>query len=518
MGADKARPEPRRRCSSAFAAPTSTSKRPRAKASYDQSVHLHEYASYDGLGLAELVRHGAVTPAELAALAIEAAERLNPHLNAVVATYPESVAEASAGSGGAFAGVPTLLKDLFHGEPGWECGNGSRLCHGWTVTQADAFTTRLRASGLVPVGRSATSEFGLLGTTETLAAGRTASPWNINVMAGGSSGGAGSAVGAGIVPVAGASDGGGSIRIPASACGVVGLKPSRGRVSWGPLVGEPLMGWAVHFVLSRSVRDTAAALDALSGPEVGDPFEIAGPSRPFMQEVGAPVEPLRVAVWAQPWSGHPGDAETASATTATARLLAEAGHRVEEARPDFAWEQFLQAMTDLWSSTSAHSIDGLAAALGRNVDADTLEGPTLAMVEHGRRVSAQRLLDGVEVVNRLARQVGEFFERYDVLLTPTLGSLPASLGEYDATAPTQPGETFAAWSHLESFLPVFNATGQPAISLPLHHSTAGLPIGIQLVGRTGSEARLLRLSAWLEQAAPWAGRMPLWHAAGPLPA
>jgi amidase len=223
------------------------------------------------------------------------------------------------------------------------------------------------------------------------------------------------------------------------------------------------------------------------------------------------VEPLRIAYWAQPWSGHEGDAEVAGATEATALLLAELGHEVEQARPVFEWEAFLQAMTDVWSSTSAHTIDAMAAALGRPVDSSTLEGPTLAMVEHGRGVSAQRLLDGMGTVNALTRAMGQFFSWYDVLLTPTLGALPAPLGEYDPHAAAQPRDTFAAWSHLESFLPVFNATGQPAISLPLHHSATGLPIGMHLVGRFGGEGMLLRLAASLEAALPWSGRIPPVH-------
>lgn len=474
-----------------------------------------EYAAHDGLGLAALVRSGDVTAAELAGLAIDAARRVDPVLGAVVATYPTAVDDlmGQAPAKGAFAGVPVMLKDLFHGEPGWECGNGSRLCQGWVVGAADEYTARMRRAGMVPVGRTTTSEFGLLGTTETLAQGATATPWSRWHMAGGSSGGAAAAVAAGIVPVAGASDGGGSIRIPAAACGTVGLKPSRGRITWGPHVREPLLGWAVHFVLTRTVRDTAAALDALAGPMPGDPFRIEHPAHGYLADVGAPVEPLRVAFWSQPWSGHPGDGEVAAATRATADLLVSLGHHLEEARPVFDWERFLLAMTDLWSATSAHTIDGMASFLGRPVDETTLEGPTLELVRHGRAVSAQQLLDGTATVSELSGVMGTFFGQYDVLLTPTLGALPARLGEYDAHAPTPPRETFASWSHLESFLPVFNATGQPAISLPLQHSATGLPIGMQLVGRFGTESLLLRLAATLEQAAPWSHRRPPAHVA-----
>lgn len=479
-------------------------------------MRLDEYAARDGLALAALVRAGEVTSSELVALALDAIAAVDPVLGAVVESYPDQIDAASARTrtGGPFDGVPTALKDLFHGEPGWRCGNGSRLYPDWRVTRQDEFTARLRGAGLVPMARSATSEFGLLGTTETLAQGRTCSPWGRHVMAGGSSGGAGALVGAGVVPIAGASDGGGSIRIPASACGVVGLKPSRGRVPWGPDVGEPLLGWAVHFVLTRSVRDAAVALDVLAGPMPGDPFEIPPAAGSYLGALGAPVAPLRIAYCAQPWSGQAGDGEVAAATESTAHLLAELGHDVEQASPAFLWESFLQAMTDLWSATSAHTIDSFAAGFGRPVDESTLEGPTLAMVQAGRAVTSQRLLDGIDAVNSMARAMGRFFTTYDVLLTPTLGALPAALGQYDPHALTPPRETFAAWSHLESFLPVFNATGQPAISLPLHQSSSGLPIGMHLVGRFGSESLLLRLAAALEEAAPWSGRVPPLHVSG----
>ena len=327
-------------------------------------MRLDEYAAHDGLGLAALVRAREVKPAELVELAVEAASQLKPTLGAVVATYPDRIETAAEVPGSPFAGVPTMVKDLFHGEPGWECGNGSRLCSGWKVTFPDEYTTRLRAGGLIPMGRSATSEFGVLGTTETLAEGRTCTPWDTSTMAGGSSGGAAAVVGAGIVPLAGASDGGGSIRIPASACGVVGLKPSRGRVPWGPLTGEPLLGWAVHFVTTRSVRDTAAALDVLSGPMPGDPFEIAQPTMTFLSQVGSPVSPLRIGFCSEPWSGQPGDPEVMAATESIAGVLADLGHQVEPARPQFSWEPFLAAMSDVWSATTAQTIDEMAEGAG----------------------------------------------------------------------------------------------------------------------------------------------------------
>ncbi len=472
-------------------------------------MDLDEYARLDATALAQLVARKEVTPRELGACVLAAVEQVDPTLNAVVEAFADRVEDlADTVPPGPFGGVPTMLKDLFHGEAGTVCENGSRLTEGWVTPTEAEFTARIRAAGLVNLGRTATSEFGIMGTTETLAVGRTCTPWSAGHMAGGSSGGAAAVVGAGIVPVASASDGGGSIRIPASACGVVGLKPSRGRITWGPQIAEALSGWAVHFMVSRSVRDTAALLDCLSGPAPGDPFVVAPPARPYREEVGAPTGRLRIAFCTAPWSGDDADPEVVAATTSTAGLLAELGHDVDEVRPAFGWEPFLTAMTDVWAADSAHTIDTVAKAVSRTVSADTVEGATLTAVEHGRQVSAQQLLAGLDQANLLARRMGTFFQQYDVLLTPTLGRLPAPLGRYDPTASVPLHETFAGWAAWESFLPVFNATGQPAISLPLHTSDDGLPIGMQLVGAYGAEALLLRLSAQLEQAAPWADRRP----------
>lgn len=473
-------------------------------------MDLREYAEQDAVGLAALIRAGEITAAEAVDCAGRAAAAVNGHVNAVVETFDDAVKDldGDAPPSGPFAGVPTMVKDLFHGVPGRVCENGSRLARGWTEPTQAELPRRMRAAGLVPVGRTTTSEFGIMGTTETLQCGRTASPWSTERMAGGSSGGSASVVGAGVVPVASASDGGGSIRIPASACGVVGLKPSRGRVPWGPDVADALVGWAVQFVVTRSVRDAAAFLDEFAGPLPGDPFVIAPPSRPFAQEVGAPVQSLRIATWSDPLSGQAGDDEVAAATTRTARLLEDLGHRVEVARPPLDWEPFLDAMTDVWAADAAQNVDGFARIVGRAVDQETVEGATLAAVEHGREVSAVALLDAVDVAHGVARAMGRFFGGYDVLLTPTLGRLPARLGEYDPTAVTPLRDTFSSWAALESFLPAFNATGQPAISLPLETSRDGLPIGMQFVGAFGAESLLLRLAAQLEQARPWHGRRP----------
>ena len=479
-------------------------------------MNLEEYSGYDATGLADLVRRKEVTAGELAACVMAGVEAVNGTLNAVVEAFgsrAEALAAGGTGPLGPLGGVPTMLKDLFHGEAGTPCENGSRLSSGWAARSDSEFTVRLRASGLVNLGRTTTSEFGLMGTTETLVAGATCSPWSAGHMAGGSSGGAAAAVGAGIIPVGSASDGGGSIRIPASACGVVGLKPSRGRVTWAPQVAEALGGWAVHFMVSRTVRDTASLLDCLSGPAAGDPFVIEPPARPYFAEVGAPVERLRIGWCTAPWSGDCGDAEVAAATEATAELLAGLGHEVSNDSPAFTWDPFLQTMTDVWAADLANTIDGFAPVLGREPNADTLEGSTLEALDYGRRVSGVHILHAGDRVNILSRLMGDYFASHDVLLTPTLGRLVAPLGMYDPTARIELRELFATWAPWESFLPVFNATGLPAISLPLHWSASGLPIGMQFVSSFGNESLLLRLASQLEEALPWAGRRPLIHVA-----
>ena len=476
-------------------------------------MNLAEFSSYDALGLADLVRRREVTPHELATLVAKGVERIDGTLNAVVELYEDRLAGALDLVDGPFAGVPTLVKDLYHGEAARLCENGSRLSSGWRPAADSGAIGRLRASGLVPLGRTTTSEWGIMGTTETAMCGPTCSPWSRDHIAGGSSGGSGAAVGAGIVPVATASDGGGSIRIPAACCGVVGLKTTRGRVSFGPDAGEPLSGYAVRFAVSRSVRDSAALLDALHGPVAGDPSVLPCPARPYLDELSIAAGRLRVAFCSRPWSGAEPDREVAAATESTGRLLTELGHDVVADQPQFEWEPFLDAMTTMWSANTAQGIDAFARQTGRVAGPHNLEPVTWRMVEYGRTLTAADLLEAIGYGNVVSRRMGSFFGRYDVLLTPTLGHLVERLGTYPARDDLEPREAFDLWAHNESFLPAFNCTGQPAISLPLHQSASGLPIGMQLVGRLGEEATLLRVAAQLEAAAPWAGRRPPIHVA-----
>jgi amidase len=476
-------------------------------------MDLAEYAACDGLELAELVRRGDVTPEELAALAAEGTSRVNGRLGAVIELFVDRVEHplGDARPTGPFVGVPLLLKDLYHGEAGRVCENGSRLSEGWVVPSDTGLIQRIRRSGLASLGRATTSEWGIMGTTETAFAGPTCSPWSQDHIAGGSSGGAGASVGAGIVPIAIASDGGGSIRIPAACCGVVGLKPSRGRISFGPDAGEPLSGWAVRFAVSRTVRDSAALLDALHGPEPGDPTLLPPPERPYLDECGRDPGRLRIAFCTAPWNGAAEHPEHAAATEATARLLTDLGHDVEQAAPAVEWEPFLDCMVDMWSANTAHGIDLFGAALGREPSRENLEPVTYAMWRYGAGLSGSEVLAALDHVNGVNRRLGAFFADWDVLLTPTLGHPQQQLGAYAAMGEASPREVFGGWAHIEGFLPFFNCSGQPAISLPLHQATTGLPIGMQLVGRLGDEATLIRVAAQLESAQPWRDRVPPIH-------
>jgi len=316
------------------------------------------------------------------------------------------------------------------------------------------------------------------------------------------------------VPIAHANDGGGSIRIPASCNGLVGLKPSRDRVPTGPDYADPLCGLACEFVVTRSVRDAAAALDAVAGPDVGAPSLCVPPARPYREEVGAKPGKLRIAWTTKPASGAAIEPECVKAVESTVKLLQELGHTVVEASPSYDWETFLQNVHVIWTGFTAQSVDAVCAAMGRKPSADTLEAVTLACYEDGKRFKATDLLDAMAHGNVLSRVVGAFFEGYDAFVTPTLAALPAPLGELDQN---KKGMTAMEWTRqvfaYVPFTPLFNSTGQPAISLPLHWSAGGLPVGVQFAAKLGDEATLLRLASQLEEARPWSAKRPKIHAA-----
>lgn len=479
-------------------------------------ISLNDYTSHDGLGLAELVARKEVKPEELVATALKAIEKLNPKLNAVLQTLPAQ-AETEIRSGlpqGPFTGVPFLIKELVLHAKNVRCDMGSKLAQGFVAPADTELMARFRRSGLVLVGTTQTPEFGYNPTTETILFGPVHNPWDLTRSAGGSSGGSGAAVAAGIVPLAHANDGGGSIRIPASCNGLVGLKPSRDRVPTGPDYADPLCGLACEFVVTRSVRDAAALLDVVAGADVGAPGHPVPPVRPYREEAKTQPGRLRIAWTTTPTSGAKIDPECEKAVHETVRLLESLGHTLVEDRPRYDWDAFLENIHVIWTTFNAAMIEWAAAVLGRKPGPDNLEAVTLACYEDGKRRTALDLINAMGYGNVVSRQVGAFFQNVDVLVTPTIACPPAPLGEINQN---RKGMTAMEWTRqvftYVPFTPLFNSTGQPAFSLPLHWSASGLPIGVQIVGRFGDEATLFRLASQLEQARPWAGKRPPVHAA-----
>ncbi|MBI3799934.1 MAG: amidase [Deltaproteobacteria bacterium] len=479
-------------------------------------MSLNEYTSQDGLGLADLIARKQVKPEELVTTALQAIEKVNPKLNAVLQTLPDQ-AEAEVRGGlpqGPFTGVPFLIKELVLHAKNVRCNMGSKLAQGFMAHEDTELMARFRRAGLVLVGTTQTPELGYNPTTETVLFGPVHNPWDLSRSAGGSSGGSGASVAAGIVPLAHANDGGGSIRIPASCNGLVGLKPSRDRVPTGPDYGDPLCGLACEFVVTRSVRDAAALLDVVAGADVGAPGHPVPPARPYRAEVGASPGRLRIAWTTTPASGEKIDPECEKAVHETVRLLEELGHTLVEDRPRYDWNAFLENVHVIWTAFTTASVNDLAAALNRKPGPDNLEAVTLACYEDGKRYTAADLITAMAHGNLLSRQVGAFFQTVDVLVTPTIARLPAPLGELDQN---RKGMTAMEWTQQVftycPFTPLFNSTGQPAFSLPLHWSASGVPVGVQIVGRFSDETTLFRLASQLEQARPWAGKRPPVHVA-----
>jgi amidase len=470
----------------------------------------------DATAQAELVRTGEVSPAELVDEAIARIERLNPELNAVITPLFESArAAASSGVGdGPFAGVPFLLKDLLCHSGGDPMYEGMRFLRDEKhVEEHDTVLAgRFRAAGFVFLGKTNTPELGILPTTEPEAFGPARNPWNTGHSTGGSSGGSAAAVASGMVPAAHANDGGGSIRIPASECGLVGLKPTRARTTIAPEFGDMMSGLVCEHVVTRSVRDTAGILDAVAGAAVGDPYFAPTPRRSYREELRGDVESLRVGILTSSVSGdvHP---DCVEAATATGRLLESLGHVVEEAHPAALDDaDFTGNFITLWSSGNAWNLDYWGRIRGRTIREEDVEPLTWALASMGRSFSAPQYLGAVEWLQRWSRSVQQWWEEgYDLLLTPTIAEPPPPLGEFGSSQGNPLAGLFRA-ATLVPFTPQFNVTGQPAISLPLGWNESGLPIGSQLVARFGAEDVLIRVAAQLEQAAPWADRRPPVHA------
>ncbi|WP_200797520.1 amidase [Streptoalloteichus hindustanus] len=478
---------------------------------------MSEYVGFDAVGLAELVAHGEVTPAELETAAREAARAVNPRINAIVETWPADD-EPTPGSA-PLAGVPFLIKDIAVAMAGKRMELGSRLAAGHVAGADSSLMRRFRRAGLVTFGRTTTPEMAYSNTTEPVLYGATRNPWDLERSAGGSSGGAGAAVAAGVVPIAHATDAAGSIRVPAAYNGLFGLKPTRGRVSVGPHFDEIFNGLAVHGSVSRTVRDSAALLDAIRGPEPGDPYVAPEPPRPYLEEVARHPGSLRIGVLAQSWGGHRPTPPVAEALSRTVRLLESLGHRVAEVEVDLGvdWEEFVLANARQWTANLTASVDELAAALGRPVDSSTLEPPTLASYHYGQRVSGAEFVTALAIRNRVARSLARYFDAHDMLLTPTVPDLPVPLGTHAEGAETLDGLGWLRrlFDH-SPFTAVFNVAGTPAMSVPVTADPeTGLPIGMHFAAGYGLEDRLFRLAGQLEQASPWSTRTPTVWAGNP---
>jgi amidase len=474
-----------------------------------------DLAFLDATAQAELVRRRELSPRDLVDAAIDRIERVNPKLNAVITTRFEkarSEADSPALPDGPFRGVPFLLKDLICHSAGDPYHAGMRLLRElrWVEQEDTYLAARFRAAGFVFLGKTNTPELGPVPTTEPLAYGPTRNPWDTSRSPGGSSGGSAAAVASGMVPVAHANDGGGSIRIPASECGLVGLKPSRGRTSMGPDAGEGWAGLSIEHVVARSVRDTAAVLDAVAGYLPGDPYTAPPPRRPFREEVGAPPGQLRIGVMLRPPASelapHP---ECVSAARETARLLESLGHRVEEAHPAALDDpDIARAAITVISTWTTRDLAYWSARTGRTIGPRDVEPMVWGIAEMGRAVTGLDYIQAIEQLHAHTRRVVSWWhEGFDLLLTPTLMEPPPKLGEFDAL-PDDPMRGFSRGGAFVAFTLPFNVTGQPAISLPLHWSADGLPIGAQLVAAYAREDVLIRVAAQLETARPWRERRP----------
>ena len=468
-----------------------------------------EYERYDGLGLAGLVRAGHVTPEELLEAAIARVEARNPVVNAVTMPLHDYARRALAAGlpNGPFRGVPFLMKDLTAPMAGVPMTRSCRYYADAPLPTADStHVERLKRAGLVVFGRTNTCELGLSLTCEPQMHGPTRNPWDPARISGGSSGGAAAAVAARMLPMAHATDGFGSIRAPAACCGLVGLKPTRGRNTFAPYTGEGLGGLSAEHAVTLSVRDSAALLDATAGAGAGDPYAASPPARPFLAEVGADPGRLRIAFTSVAPNGAKVDAESLRALAETARLCADLGHHVEETNPAIEGEAVVPTFLALAAANTVVNLAGNPAK-GRPAREDEVERITWATARRGEQLAAADYVRATQTAHRLGRQMAAFHAQWDVLLTPGLATLPVPLGYIDMMMEDH-DEYWRRVFHFSPFTVWFNITGQPAMMLPLTRASTGMPMATQLVGRYGDEATVFRLAAQLEAARPWFDRKP----------
>jgi amidase len=468
-----------------------------------------EYETYDATGLAALIAGGEVSAADVLEAAIERAERWQPSINAItIPLYEQARAAARSGlPAGPLSGVPFLLKDLGAQLTGTRTSGSGKLWADFVADHDSTLVARYRAAGLNVFGKSASPEMGLAPSTEPAMYGPCRNPWNLGYSAGGSSGGSAAAVAARILPIAHATDGGGSIRIPASACGLFGLKTTRARNPSGPDVGEGWGGQAVAHCVSISVRDSAALLDASAGPDIGDPYWAPPPAGRFVDEVERPPGQLRIALCVTPWNDEPVDAECRQAAEDAARLCESLGHHVAIGRPEFDTAAFRAATRTLVAANVLATLEARATAVGTTLEASDVEPLTWSIVEIGRGCTAADYARSVTTIHAVGRVVARFFAGYDILLTPTMCSPPWPIGVLSLSTSDR-NAYFSALYRSIGFTSLFNASGNPAANLPLHWSAQGLPVGVQIVAPFGDEATIFRLAAQIETTRPWKDRLP----------
>ena len=472
-------------------------------------MSMDDYSDYDGLGLADLVARKEVSPAELVEAAIERVERHNPSLNAVVYKGYEDARKAALGPlpDGPFKGVPFLIKDLGMPVAGWPRSSGSRFAQHMVDQEDGGLTRRYREAGVIPLGKTNTPEYGITGTTEGALLGPCRNPWNPAHISGGSSGGSASAVAAGIVPMAHASDGLGSIRIPAACCGLVGLKVTRDRNLNLPDGTDYAIGFVVDHVVTRTVRDSAAMLDATGKPEIGDPYPAPPKARPYMEEIEQSPGRLRIAWSSETASGRPIDPEIQAALERTAALLQGLGHEVVEQGMGIDYRALYTARGPVSGANFAAMMGRLIDEIGREPEPHELEPLTWAALKGGRKVTGEQALRGMQELRMLNRQTLTFFNDWDIYLSPVLGTPVPEVGFIDPVA-LEPRELNRRQGQVFPFTPPSNFSGQPSLSLPLEMSANGLPVGMMFTARYADEATLFRLAAQLEKEAPWQGRRP----------
>ena len=470
---------------------------------------MQDYSSYDAVALARLVRSGDVSAPELVEAAIAQVERLDGAINAVVYRDFDQARALAAGPlpDGQFTGVPFLVKDFGIGVAGWPCTSGSRFCADVVDAQDTGLTRRYREAGVVMLGRGASSEYGIVGNVETSLFGATRNPWNTDHIAGGSSGGSAAAVAAGIVPMANASDGLGSIRIPAACCGLVGMKPTRDRVPNLPDGFDYAMGFCVDHVVTRSVRDSAAMLDATGLPEPGSPYAIPAKAGQYLDEVSRSPGKLRITWSPETPSGQPLDPEVAGVLEQTAQTLAALGHEVRAESLGVDHRALARARAPVSAANFAAGMRRVIDRVGREPREDELEPMTWAALQGSRAVTGEQAFWGYQELRMLTRGVVQRFDSFDVYLCPVMTAPPPRIGFSDPAnvAPRDLGKRQMA---LFPFAALFNFTGQPSLSLPLGMSAQGLPIGMMFTGRYADEATLYRLAGQLEKELPWAQRRP----------